>query len=161
MRQALAGPRRIRALQGCGCAMHGAVRDAPARVFPSGPDFPEQWINLPGASRYAWQCAAIGPCGLRGGNDGRCCSSAQEHAHENPKCQVSCSRFCFGVRKWGQPEQETLPVFIRLKNRLATIPAGHQVVNRTRILATQRSWHGPSKDESKDIVRPILLNCDT
>jgi hypothetical protein len=60
-----------------------------------------------------------------------------------------------------QPEQETLPVFIRLKNRLATIPAGQQVVNRTRILPTQRSWRGPSKDESKDILRPILLNCDT
>ena len=35
-----------------------------------------------------------------------------------------------------QSEQETLPVFVRFENRLAAIPACHQVVNRAGILVT-------------------------
>jgi hypothetical protein len=47
-------------------------------------------------------------------------------------------------------------VFVRFENRLATIPAGHQMVNRAGILVTQCSWDGASKGGSGSNIRRVL-----
>jgi hypothetical protein len=56
---------------------------------------------------------------------------------------------------FSQPKQVTLPVFVGFKKHLASIPARHQVVNRTGILITQGPWHGSSNGERRTIVKPF------
>ncbi len=62
---------------------------------------------------------------------------------------------------FSQPKTKTLPVLVRFKNRLATVPARHEVVNRTRILVSQGPWHGSSKCQNEGNFKSILLKCDT
>ncbi len=72
---------------------------------------------------------------------------AHEHPGMHPPPAAAADLF--------QPFQENQAVVVGFKHRLPAIATGHQVIDRTRILESQRSWHGPSKDESWDIVKPF------
>ena len=62
------------------------------------------------------------------------------------------------IRRCGAEE---IQVFVSFENRLATIPAGYQIINRYGILVTQQSWDESSKGESGSVIKLVLLKCGT
>jgi hypothetical protein len=40
-----------------------------------------------------------------------------------------------------QPEEKSLPILIVFKNYFPSITSGHHMINRSRILMSQRPWH--------------------
>jgi hypothetical protein len=40
-----------------------------------------------------------------------------------------------------QPEEKSLPILIVFKNCFPSITSGHHIINRSRILISQRPWH--------------------